>query len=163
MSAFKASKTVNALPDPLEASTLYCVRSGAGFDLFLTNEAGLVVAYPLNLGAGTSIVGSGEIDFGGHPGSAQAELVIGGQAGIVAGSIVEAWIVAKATADHSADEHFADPPRLIAGAIVPGTGFTIAGFARDPVRVSSALVRGKQVTKSPQRCYGRWSVQWRWQ
>jgi hypothetical protein len=48
VSAFKASKTVNALPGVLEASTLYLVRAGSGFDAWLTNEAGLVVAYPLN-------------------------------------------------------------------------------------------------------------------
>jgi hypothetical protein len=43
-----AEKYVSALPGVLVADTLYCVRNGAGFDLYLTNSAGPVVAYQLN-------------------------------------------------------------------------------------------------------------------
>jgi hypothetical protein len=43
-----AEKYVSALPGVLVADTLYYVRNGAGFDVYLTNSAGTVVAYPLN-------------------------------------------------------------------------------------------------------------------
>lgn len=52
MSAFLASKVVNALPAVLVASTVYFVRIGAGFDIYVTNESGMVVAYPLNQSGG---------------------------------------------------------------------------------------------------------------
>lgn len=160
MSAFRARKVVNALPDPLEASTLYCVRSGTGFSLFLTNDLGQLVAYPLNQPGGA---GAAEIDFGAHPGTFHASLTIIDQPGIVAGSIVQAWIVSKGTADHSADEHAVDPPRLVAGRIVPGVGFTIDAFPGQPIRASAIAPRGQNQTPNPPRCHGRWSLQWRWQ
>lgn len=43
-----AEKYVSALPGTLVADTLYYVRNGAGFDLYLTNSTGTVVAYPQN-------------------------------------------------------------------------------------------------------------------
>lgn len=48
MALLKAHKFVNALPTELEPDALYIVRSGAGFDLYVTNHSGLVAAYPLN-------------------------------------------------------------------------------------------------------------------
>ena len=42
-------KVVSALPDPLQADAVYFVRAGAGFDLYVTNHAGVVVAYTLNV------------------------------------------------------------------------------------------------------------------
>lgn len=48
MATLKTHKVVSALPDPLEADSVYFVRVGAGFDLHVTNSAGLVVAYALN-------------------------------------------------------------------------------------------------------------------
>jgi hypothetical protein len=86
------------------------------------------------------------IDFGAFPGASNVSLDITGQTGIVAGSLVEAWIIYAATVDHSADEHLVDPPRVIAGNIVPGVGFTIYA-----------------VTADLQLAYGKWSVGWRWQ
>ena len=50
MSVFQAHKVVSALPDPLEPDALYYVRTGAGFDMYLTDTTG-VVAYTLNGGA----------------------------------------------------------------------------------------------------------------
>ena len=52
MAQLKVHKVVGSLPDPLEASSLYVVRVGAGFDLHVTNESGVVVAYALNQSAG---------------------------------------------------------------------------------------------------------------
>jgi hypothetical protein len=48
MGLLKAHKVVSALPDPLEADAVYFVRVGSGFDLYVTNSLGTVVAYALN-------------------------------------------------------------------------------------------------------------------
>lgn len=90
-------------------------------------------------------LGAGVVDFGAAPGGFDASLVITGQQGINANAVVDAWVVATATADHSADEHWVDPPRVIAGAIVPGVGFTIYANAQ-----------------SPGPAYGQWTVAWQW-
>lgn len=61
-------------------------------------------------------------------------VVVTGQAAILAGSQVEAYFMADTTTDHSADEHIMaiQAIDLICGDIVPGTGFTIYGIAREP-------------------------------
>lgn len=92
-----------------------------------------------------SQAGATAIDFGAFPGSYDASLVITGQSAIVAGSIVQAWLVATATADHSADEHWVDPPFIVAGEISPGVGFTIRATARDGGRA-----------------FGLYTVHWKW-
>lgn len=89
--------------------------------------------------------GKAVLDFGAFPGSTDASIAVTGQAGIVAGSLVEAWVFPQATADHSSDEHIVDPPRMIAGDIIAGTGFTIYGF-----------------TQNTQRHIGRYTVAWVW-
>lgn len=88
--------------------------------------------------------GTTTVDFGSFPGAPDANVVITGQTGISAGSLVEAWILPVLSVDHSADEHLVDPPRLVAGDIVAGTGFTIFAFA------------------SARRAYGKWTVAWVW-
>ena len=89
------------------------------------------------------------INFGAFPGTTDTTLVVQGQDNIVATSVVEAWIEAIATVDHSVDEHWADPPRISVGNIVPGVGFTIYGNANQT---------GKDTT-----AYGNWTVAWSWQ
>ena len=69
--------------------------------------------------------GTTTIDFGAPPGGNTAITVVTGQAGIVAGSYLEAWLEADTTADHNAEEHMLAPILLRCGSIVPGTGFTI--------------------------------------
>jgi hypothetical protein len=66
MPAVLQHKVVAALPGTLEANSIYYVRVGAGFDLYVTNDAGTVVAYPLNSGsgAGEPAVQIVTIDFG---------------------------------------------------------------------------------------------------
>jgi len=44
-------KVVASLPAELEPNSIYFVRRGAGYDQFVTNATGLVVAYPMNLSA----------------------------------------------------------------------------------------------------------------
>ena len=49
--------------------------------------------------------GTAVLDFGAFPGKSDASVAVTGQAAIVAGSLVEAWIRPVDTADHTADEH----------------------------------------------------------
>lgn len=44
----KHHKVVAALPATLEANSVYLVRKGAGYEQFVTNSSGTIVAYPLN-------------------------------------------------------------------------------------------------------------------
>lgn len=44
----KYHKVVAALPSTLDPNSVYYVRVGTGFDLYVTNDAGLVAAYQLN-------------------------------------------------------------------------------------------------------------------
>jgi hypothetical protein len=67
------------------------------------------------------------LDFGVFPGKSDASVAVVGQAGIVAGSTVNAWLRPIATADHSADEHVVETLAVYAKDIVAGTGFTIFG------------------------------------
>lgn len=87
MSAFVARKVVGALPGTLEASTLYCVRSGAGFDLHLTNESGQIIAYPLNGGSTATPHATVDVDLG-YPARRAGRFVIAG-AGLTIGKPVE--------------------------------------------------------------------------
>lgn len=95
--------------------------------------------------------GTATIDFGAFPGATDTSLAITGQAAIVAGSLVEAWVRPVATADHSADEHWVEAPAVVAGNIVAGTGFTIyAHIGEDAARNQGS------------RLYGQWTVAWAW-
>ena len=42
MTTFRVSKVVSALPEALEADTVYAVRAGAGYDLYITDSTGLL-------------------------------------------------------------------------------------------------------------------------
>lgn len=53
MAAVKFKKFVTALPSTLEPNTMYFVRVGGGFDLYVTNNLGFVAAYPLNQNTST--------------------------------------------------------------------------------------------------------------
>lgn len=53
MAQFKVHKFVSALPSTLEPDAVYFVRAGTGFDLYVTNSSGTVVAYELNKTANT--------------------------------------------------------------------------------------------------------------
>lgn len=94
--------------------------------------------------------GTNTVDFGAFPGQPDTFRDITGQTGILAGSLVEAWVMPVATADHSVAEHYVDPPRVIAGEIVAGTGFTIRAFA-------SGFGQGEFPTM-----YGLYTVAWVW-
>lgn len=80
-----------------------------------------------------------------HP-NTEASIAVTGQAAILAGSLIEAWLSAPAaaSADHSVDEHRVENIQVRAGDIIAGTGFTIYG---------ECLVGGT---------YGNFTVNWVW-
>jgi hypothetical protein len=90
------------------------------------------------------VMGTIILDFGAFPGSSNASVAVA-DAGIKAGSVTTAQIEPIATADHSADEHIADPPAVYADSVVAGVGFT---------------VRGSYTQQDGARTYGKWTVAW---
>lgn len=48
MAELRNEKYVSSLPGVLIANTIYYVKNGLGFDMYLTNDSGIIVAYPLN-------------------------------------------------------------------------------------------------------------------
>jgi hypothetical protein len=110
--------------------------------------------------------GTTTVNFGAFPGASDATVVITGQTSIQAASLVEAWIFPSATADHSVDEHWVDPPDIFAGNIVAGTGFTI--YARQAIYpyVDDGVVAGpvdlRNSNNNAPLVYGLWTVAWVW-
>lgn len=131
--------------------------------------------------------GQTTVDFGTFPGSAMASVAITGQAGIIASSLVEAWLMPALTADHSADEHLVEPivVRASQADIIAGTGFTIYATSDnrlgEPIQsipgetsifTASATTIGIKVAAPGQLLnyfggfiplvYGKWTVGWVW-
>jgi hypothetical protein len=117
------------------------------------------------------------IDFGAFPGASDASVTITGQTGILVGSIIQAWLVAQPTADHTADEHRVETISVTCGNIVAGTGFTI--YAQNTSQLSEPLTdagmdtfrststtsygnAGISIGGRGTRIYGTWTVAWRW-
>lgn len=92
-------------------------------------------------------VGTATLDFGviASP-TSESSIVVTGQAGILTGSKVEAWVKVIATADHTSDEIDMEEFRVWVdeSTIVAGTGFTIFGRPRSG------------------RVYGAVDVNWVW-
>lgn len=86
--------------------------------------------------------GTATLDFTSTP-SETASVVVTGQAGILAGSHVEAFFMAETTADNGADEHeeAAAICPLVCGAVVAGTGFTITAHPIAALGVGTFAVR----------------------
>lgn len=106
--------------------------------------------------------GTTTIDFGAFPGKTDTSVTITGQTGITGASLVEAWILPIATADHTADEHWVDPPEVIAGNIVAGTGFTIYAVNRNRVDIQGIRDSQKIRNSDTPMVYGQWTVGWVW-
>jgi len=106
------------------------------------------------------------VNFGAAPGSTDTTTTITGQTQIVAGSTVDAWIIAEATSDHSADEHWVDPPQIVAGNIVPGVGFTLYARSQGSAGGSPDAAFANQYNDNAQTgaplAYGAWTVAWQW-
>lgn len=97
--------------------------------------------------------GTSTLDFGAFPGASDASVAVTGQAAIVSGSLVEAWIRPVASADHSADEHMVETFQVFANTIVAATGFTISGF--NTSQLDSPIGDGTRI-------YGTWTIAWVW-
>lgn len=111
--------------------------------------------------------GTASLNFGAAPGAFEASVAVSGQAGILVGSALEAWVLPATTADHSIDEHIVDPPRVVAGNVVPGVGFTIYGFAPNQAPFPRVFAGRDGEHDGPatsqQAChYGAWNVGWVW-
>jgi hypothetical protein len=120
--------------------------------------------------------GTTELDFGAFPGASHATVAVTGQASIVSGSLVEAWIRPIATTDHTADEHMVETIKVFAADIVAGVGFTIHGFntsqlneplmAQSPSMNTIVAKRADANTGSVggtgTRIYGKFTVAWVW-
>lgn len=101
--------------------------------------------------------GTATLDFGAFPGKTDATVTVTGQTGILGTNLVEAWIFPTATANHSADEHWVDPPEVYAGNIVAGTGFTIYGVIKKRAEIGPST----RAVDMPM-IYGQWTVGWVW-
>jgi hypothetical protein len=89
--------------------------------------------------------GTTTIDFGTatqKPGDIRKTIT--GQDDILAGSLVEAWVRAEASVDHTSDEHMIEALKVEAGNIVEGVGFDIVA------------------TCTLGSTYGLWHVNWAW-
>jgi hypothetical protein len=124
--------------------------------------------------------GTTTIDFGAFPGKSDASVDVTGQASIVSGSLVEAWLRLTDSIDHLADEHFLETMHVSAGNIIAGTGFTI--YARnnseifeplEPIKGKTTVIAGALSEPGGDqqrqtaggigtRLYGTWNVNWVW-
>jgi hypothetical protein len=121
--------------------------------------------------------GTTTVNFGTFPGGQDASVAVTGQATILAGSLVEAWLYPSATVDHSADEHLVETISVMAGNVVAGVGFTIyaqntsnaveqlaiagvTGFR--PAATSVYGSPAPSVGGKASRIYGQWTVAWVW-
>lgn len=129
MGTFKIAKVLAALPDPLEANTVYAVRVGAGFDLYFTDNTGLI-AYKQNAPVDAGIIVANEYTADHTAGAADA----GAEAQMNAATALTFTI---------------DPTTLAAGSagIVRQTG---AGSATIAV-ASGTLVKGGPTAKTAQK------------
>ena len=176
---------VNAIVDRLRATGPVDLLIGAIADgETLRRTGGSIVGY--TPAAGGVAVGTAVLDFGAFPGKSDASVDVIGQGGIVAGSVVSAWLRPAATADHTADEHMVETIKVFAGNIIAGTGFTIYGFntnqineplfmgrGNGSVSVAAAAITTDDIGEggfSPlagvggmgTRIYGQWTVAWSW-
>jgi hypothetical protein len=131
-------------------------------------------------GTGTAL-----LDFGAFPGGSDASIAVTGQTGILAGSLVEAWVFPALTADHTADEHLVETISIVAGNVIAGVGFTIyainTNHITEPVdyppnanTIVSSTAGTAIAMKNAQpgaraygggngtRLYGKWNCGWVW-
>lgn len=154
--------------------------SGAGALEEITVGSGLTLTgttLTASGGPGGGNAGVTTIDFGVFPGGSDATVTVTGQTGIVAGSVVQAWLVAQATADHTADEHRVETISVTCGNIVANTSFDI--YAQNTSQLTEPLdvagvstfrsaaatlygYAGSSVGGQGTRIYGQWTVHWRW-
>lgn len=95
--------------------------SGGGTSNFLRAD-GNWAAPPS--GPGGSTIGTTTVDFGSFPGSSHVVKTVSAP-GISGSATLEAWLLPKDTADHTADEHVVETIKVLPGSVTAGTSFTI--------------------------------------
>lgn len=53
MAELRTEKHVATLPGTLTANTVYYVKNGSVIDIYITNNSGTIIAYPLNTSSGS--------------------------------------------------------------------------------------------------------------
>ena len=108
--------------------------------------------------------GVATLQFGAFPGAVMAQTIVSAIDGSDPNAEVDAWIIPVATADHSADEHSADPPMV--NAQIVGSTIVLNGYpsGRDKP-VPSGTPFGASPSQQPISTqqpmpYGAWSVAW---
>lgn len=105
--------------------------------------------------------GTTTLNFGTFPGSTDASVAVSAPT-IGSSNLVEAWIFPTATTDHTADEHWADPPEVYAGNITAGVGFTIYGVVKKRADVGPMTDSTRIRNVDAPMVYGLWTVAWVW-
>jgi hypothetical protein len=113
--------------------------------------------------------GSVEVDFGAHPGAVEKEADVAAT-GVISTSLVEAWLVPKATADHTVDEHVAEGDQLhVQGRFKSNDIITIRVAPRQvpldalsPGEEPITQSRGVNTGAERARTYGKWNIGWVW-
>lgn len=118
MPVFKIDKVVAALPTPLDADTVYAVRTGVGYDLYISDNTGSV-AHALNDNKPSGSVAILIND-------SFVQQTITGIANILTTSKVQCW-VGNSTTDNDAEAHVLANAFLAVKAsdVIAGVGFTL--------------------------------------
>ena len=173
--AFRYAAGVTAIPATAAGDNGYIIAKWHDVDSRwdIVGYSGEAAGYTLQSGETT-------VDFGAFPGKSDASVVVTGQAGILATSNLSAWITAKATADHSADEHWVETIDVMAGNISAGVGFTIyaknTNQINEPLRpvkgsnnstlagglVTPGLIQIPTAGGRGTQLYGLFTVKWQW-
>ena len=89
-------------------------------------------------------VGTATVDFGAFPGTDKASIAVTGQAALVSGSKIEAWLRAEATAEHPEDEVMMLSKFVTVNVpitlVVAATGFTIVVVCHDGFSTGTLLI-----------------------
>lgn len=120
-----------------------------------------------------------EIDFGAFPGQSDVSVLVP-ETGVSdhPTSLAEVWLVAVATADHTADEHIMESIQARAGPCVAGVGFMAYAFNISQIhaglvpggegRAATATVGAQSNDGMPRigglgtRIWGKWTLAWAW-
>lgn len=108
--------------------------------------------------------GTATVDFGAFPGKSDATVDVAA-AGVVATSVLEAWVHPKATADHSVDEHKVESIGAKAEYLSDGnirlTAYNTSEITEQPL---GHLSSGQSRTSAGRgtRLYGQWTLGWAW-